>query len=100
MRVGVDGAPTEGLEVGLVCTESFQRPGRSSGGAVRGPSVVSEQAVAWERWAPARPEGATFAVPADAPFTYDGAVIGWTWEGQARRADGGRAARATVEVTP
>jgi hypothetical protein len=69
------------VEVGLVCTEFFASAvSDSQGGRRRG----TASATAHEAWHPVDGtpgvHSVRLAVPADAPFTYEGDVLSFTWE--------------------
>lgn len=71
------------LEAGLVCTETYASfiPQRS---AVRSDRALVDD-VASEQWTPAQPgETVTLRIPEDAPFSYDGEHLKFTWRVAAR----------------
>jgi hypothetical protein len=73
------------VEVGLVCTEFFASAmSDSRGGRRRG----TASATAHEAWLPVDGtpgvHSVSLAVPAEAPFSYDGDVLSFTWEVVAR----------------
>ena len=87
-RVGAT-ASSEGdgdLEVGLVCTQSFDVWRRISGDS---PSRVTNSASVWQQWTPA-PHGALgqrveLTVPADGPYSYEGDCVSFGWAVVVRR---------------
>jgi hypothetical protein len=92
------------VEVGLVCTEFYAASvSDSKGGRRRG----TASATAHETWlgvdgTPGR-HGVRLAVPADAPFSYEGDVLCFTWEVVARGRRKRRLdaqARHTIMVLP
>ena len=87
-RVGAT-ASTEGegeLEVGLVCTQSFDVWRRISDDSR---SRVTNSASVWQQWVPA-PHGALgqrveLALPADGPYSYEGDCVSFGWAVVVRR---------------
>lgn len=79
-----DSAKLEDLEVGLFCTESYER--ESSTGPDKGPATV--WATAHETWVPMATtpgvQTARLRVPPEAPFSYDGDILCFRWEVVAR----------------
>jgi hypothetical protein len=103
-RVGAT-ASSEGdgdLEVGLVCTQSFDVWRRISGDS---PSRVTNSACVWQQWTPA-PHGAfgqgiELTVPADGPYSYEGDCVSFGWAVVVRRVDEKRFAEpAPLWVAP
>ncbi|MDQ3632716.1 MAG: hypothetical protein M3417_15895 [Actinomycetota bacterium] len=74
-----------GTELGLVCRVHYDVWHRSMDSTDR----VTAKAIAWERWTPAGPTGATFTVPPDGPPSYEGAAVSFAWAVHARPAGGG-----------
>ena len=73
------------VEVGLVCTETYaERRQISTSTAIR----VMANDVAYEEWVPAERnvpvQTFTFTVPPDAPFSYDGENLRFSWRVSAR----------------
>lgn len=90
------------LEVGLVCTESYDYESTTSS-TESSPSTTSREtahAVAYEAWQPIESAvGAqTFrlTVPPDAPFSYEGDCLSFMWEIVAR---GGKKYRLDARVS-
>jgi hypothetical protein len=84
-RVEIAHPDTQGLELGLVCTEYYDEETRDSkGNAQRSTS----QAVAYEDWRP-QPGGGVqsvrFSVPANAPYSFRGDCISYVWRVSARQ---------------
>jgi hypothetical protein len=98
--VTIDGGTELGvLEIGLVCTETYEVTSQDGGGVSWG--------TAYECWTPveagARSQTVRLRVPADGPYTYVGTVLSFRWEVVARGARRRRPdARATcdIEVRP
>jgi hypothetical protein len=90
------------LEVGLVCTQSFdvwRRIGNDSR------SRVTDTASVWQQWVPA-PHGALghrveLALPAEGPYSYEGDCVSFGWAVVARRVGEKRVAEpAPLWVAP
>jgi hypothetical protein len=100
------------LEVGLICTEYYQRLGArtmSGGPPVNpvGPSRDTASAVAFEAWQPleavAGERDVALDVPADVPFSYASQVLTYVWEVAVRGNRSGRLdaqARCEIVVLP
>ena len=75
------------IEVGLVCTEHYD-VWRDTG-ADGSRSRVTVSAVMWQTWAPAPHAGLgqriELAVPADAPYSYEGDCVSFAWSARVRR---------------
>ena len=87
------------LEVGLVCTETYEVSGEDGSGLSWG--------TAYESWTPLEPgtprQTVRLRVPADGPYSYIGSVLSFRWEVVARGVRKRRVdARATfdLEVRP
>ena len=74
------------LETGLVCTEYYDEEVHT--GDETGPARMTCKAVEHEAWQPlpstAGEHGVRFAVPANAPFSYEGTYLSFGWEVVAR----------------
>ena len=74
------------LEVGLVCTEHYDEEVRT--GNQGQTSRTTSEAKAHEAWQPLPSEpgehAVRLAIPADAPFSYAGGCLSFTWEVVAR----------------
>jgi hypothetical protein len=85
-RVGASASGEGQLEVGLLCTQSFdvwRRVGADSR------SRVTDSASVWQQWVPA-PHAALgqrveLAVPADGPYSYEGDCVSFGWAVVVRR---------------
>jgi hypothetical protein len=93
------------LEVGLVCTESYDYWSSSTPGSDSGSSRETAHEVAHEAWQAVEPgvgeHTVRFGVPVDAPFSYKGTCLSFKWELVAvgrrrRRLDAQAAADVTV----
>jgi hypothetical protein len=73
------------LEVGLVCTEYYDEESTDHEGDTSRATVV---AIAHEDWRPVEEvtgvQNVRLAIPADAPFSYEGACLSFKWELVAR----------------
>ena len=90
------------LEAGLVCTEHYDEEVHT--GSDTGPSRMTCKAVEHEAWQPlpsiAGEHSVRFAIPADAPFSYEGSCLSFTWEVVARgRRERKLDARASQDIT-
>lgn len=96
------------LEVGLICTEYYERLLNipiSGGGAPTpgmGPSRDLDSAVAFETWQPLEPiageQQVALVVPPTVPFTYAGQVLTYIWEVAVRGDRRGLDAQARHEI--
>jgi hypothetical protein len=92
------GTDAEGLEAGLVCTETFPvfvvRKKLTHGGH------ELEDEVAFERWLPVETLQQTVAlsVPVDAPYSYDGENLKFKWRVGVRQRKRGLDAVRTREI--
>ena len=91
---------TKGLgdvDVGLVCTESYDEETTDSEG--KRTYRTTTHAVAHESWVPveslAGVQSARLTIPAEAPFSYAGSCLSFKWEVAAR---GRRAARVDAQA--
>ena len=85
-RVGAVATGDGDLEVGLLCTQSYD-VWRRIGDDSR--SRVTERASVWQQWVPA-PHGALgqrveLALPADGPYSYEGDCVSFGWAVVVRR---------------
>jgi hypothetical protein len=85
-RVGATASGEGELEVGLVCTQSFDVWRRMSGDS---PSRVTSSASVWQQWMPA-PHAALgqrveLTVPIDGPYSYEGDCVSFGWAVVVRR---------------
>lgn len=77
------------VEVGLVCTEHYDEKvsSRGSDGSTTH-SRSTREAVAHETWVPVESasgvQSVRFTIPPDAPFSYQGTCLSFTWELVAR----------------
>ncbi|HEX6619569.1 MAG TPA: hypothetical protein VF024_07925 [Solirubrobacteraceae bacterium] len=83
------------LEVGLVCTQSFDGWRRIADDS---PSRVTDSASVWQEWMPA-PHGALgqraeLALPAEGPYSYEGDCVSVGWAVVVRRAGAKRVAES------
>lgn len=73
------------VEVGLVCTEYYDEESTNSEGRS---SRATVEAIPHEDWQPvesaAGVQSVRLAIPADAPFSYEGACLSFKWELVAR----------------
>jgi hypothetical protein len=73
------------LEVGLVCTEYYDEETTDSDGDT---SRSTAEAIAHEDWLPVEEltgvQSVRLAIPADAPFSYEGTCLSFKWELVAR----------------
>lgn len=73
------------LEVGLVCTEYYDEETTDSDGDT---SRSTAEAIAYEDWLPAEEvtgvQSVRLAIPAEAPFSYEGTCLSFKWELVAR----------------
>jgi len=73
------------LEVGVVCTEYFDEESTDSDGDT---SRATVEEVAHEDWQPVEEltgvQSVCLAIPADAPFSYEGTCLSFKWELVAR----------------
>ena len=73
------------LEVGLVCTEYYDEESTDSDGDT---SRATVEEVAHEDWQPVEEltgvQSVRLAIPADAPFSYEGTCLSFKWELVAR----------------
>ena len=73
------------LEVGLVCTEYYDEETTDSDGDT---SRATAEAIAHEDWLPVEEltgvQSVRLAIPADAPFSYEGTCLSFKWELVAR----------------
>jgi hypothetical protein len=83
-----DATGLEGVEVGLVCTESCDEEETSYTTRRTRTQRVTRKAVAHEAWtsvaASAGVQRARLAIPAEAPFSHDGSCLAFKWEVVAR----------------
>jgi hypothetical protein len=99
---------TKGLgdvDVGLVCTESYDEEETDSEG--KGTYRRTSHAVAHESWVPveslAGVQSARLTIPAEAPFSYAGSCLSFKWEVAARGRRAGHVdaqARSEISVLP
>jgi len=90
------------LEAGLVCTEHYDEEVHT--GSDSGASRMTCKAVEHEAWQPlpsvAGEHSVRLAVPANAPFSYEGSCLSFQWEVVARgRRDRKLDARASQEIS-
>ncbi len=90
------------LEAGLVCTEHYDEEVHT--GSDSGTSRMTCDAVEHEAWQPlpsmAGEHSVRLAVPANAPFSYEGSCLSFRWEVVARgRRDRKLDARASQEIS-
>ena len=90
-----------GLEAGLVCTEHYDEKEYMGDGRYY---KTARKAVEHEAWQPlpsvAGEHSVRLAIPADAPFSYEGSCLSFTWEVVARgRRDNQLDARASQEIS-
>jgi len=107
-----DPAKVGSVEVGVVCTEYYDEDVEQTSTDSHGvPQTQSSretlEATAHEEWRPLEPvagvQSARFAIPADAPFTYEGDCLTFQWEvvARGRRRDRLDALASTpISVTP
>lgn len=73
------------LEVGLVCTEYYDEETTDSDGDT---SRSTAEAIAYEDWLPVEEvtgvQSVRLAIPAEAPFSYEGTCLSFKWELVAR----------------
>jgi hypothetical protein len=78
------------LEVGIVCTELYDRPARDGGGHPDAREVAED--IAYERWLPARrteeEQRFRFRIPPEGPYSHEGECLSFAWRVSARDADG------------
>ncbi|MGH2962293.1 MAG: hypothetical protein ACRDL3_08890 [Solirubrobacterales bacterium] len=90
----------EGIEVGVVCVERYDRPvtSRTEQGTVT--ERKTGEAVAYERWLPAwriaEPQTFRFTIPLDAPYSHEGDCLSFAWRVSARE-QGARGAAETSD---
>jgi hypothetical protein len=91
-------AGIEGLEAGLICTETF--PVFVVRGKVTHSGHEFEDEVAFEHWLPVEPLQQTVAlsVPVDAPYSYDGENLKFKWRVAVRQPRRGLDAVRTREI--
>jgi hypothetical protein len=85
-RVGATASGEGDLEVGLVCTQSFDVWRRITSDS---PSRGTSSASVWQQWTPA-PHGTLgqrmeLTVPADGPYSYEGDCVSFGWAVVVRR---------------
>jgi hypothetical protein len=76
------------LELGLVCTESYDYEHVTHGKDGRRSSRQTRQVAAHEEWRPVDPAApeheVAFALPAQAPFSFEGDCVSYAWKVSAR----------------
>lgn len=83
----------DGIEVGVVCVERYDRPVTSR--TEEGPTTerATEEAIAYERWLPAwrteEPQTFRFPIPLDAPYSHEGDCLSFAWRVSARERGAG-----------
>ena len=89
------------VEVGLVCTEYYDEL-VWTGGEHSSQQRTTSQATAYEAWAPvpdvAGEHSVRLQIPAEAPFSYAGRCLSFTWEVVARGRRSGLDAQARHEI--
>jgi hypothetical protein len=93
-RVGATASGEGELEVGLLCTQSFDVWRRIASDSS---SRVTASASIWQQWVPAPHAGlgqrVELALPADGPYSYEGDCVSVGWAVVARRVGEKRSAR-------
>jgi hypothetical protein len=80
--------PRDGLEVGIVCVERYDYLASGSVKGARFAIRQSRDAIAFEDWQPVEPIASehryTFAIPHDAPYSWEGECVTFAWRVSAR----------------
>jgi hypothetical protein len=92
------------IEVGLLCTEHYDEEMRSYSGGRSHTTRTTSEDTAYEQWQPLPREtgehAVRVAIPAEAPFSYAGECLSFTWEIVARGVrDRALDARASQEIS-
>jgi hypothetical protein len=78
----------DGIEVGLVCVERYDRPVTSRDEHGTTTERRTAEAIAYERWLPAwridEPQTLRFTIPLDAPYSHEGECLSFAWRVSAR----------------
>lgn len=83
-RVEVSERASDKLELGLVCTEYYDKKTYDAKGNA---NRTTTQAVAFEDWRPQTagpPQAVRFTIPADAPYSFRGTCVSYVWRVSAR----------------